>query len=96
MLELPTFFLVSGIWFFSLWIFRPLMFLHIFAQLHIFPGCMTVKGIVHCSCTVFQLWSYPCFSCVIATAQPPHLWGSTRGISLVGLHSFDVLEKVAC
>ena len=43
---------------------------------------MTVVGVVHRSCAVFQFWSYPRFGHAFATAHPPLLSGSAKGIFL--------------
>ena len=71
---------------FSWWILKPLLFLHIFPQLHIFPEWL-LMGLFHCCCTVFWFWSYLLFSHAFATAHPPFLSSSARGIFLVVVHS---------
>ena len=53
----------------------------------------TVDRVVHCSCAVFQFWSYPRFGRAFATAHPPLLSGSARGIFLVVLCSILYLGE---
>ena len=54
---------------------------------------VTVDTVVHCSCAVFRFWTYPCFSRVLATAHPPLLSASARGIFLVVLCSILCLGE---